>query len=168
MRRSLSPGHARRKLFFVTSVLSCRTIVANVVRAAEDHPQEWDRSELAGNSEGVEGGDGFDEAGDGEGVANAARLADHVQNAISTRERNRGANQSGNAGAVDLRHAVEIDDDLAGALFQSRSQRSRELVAGFADGEPADNFKDADAGFFARVDFDGSVLGHWTIGAARV
>jgi hypothetical protein len=116
--------------------------------------------EFGGLGEGVEGGDGFDEAGDGEGVEDAAGQAHQVESAAIAAERDGHADESGDAGAVNLRDAVEIDHDLAGAAFHNRSKRRGELVAGVADGEAAVNVKNDDVGFAVHVDFDGSVLGH--------
>ena len=119
--------------------------------------------ELAGGGERVEGRDGFDQARDGESVADAAGLADEMKRAAFARERNRNAYQRGDAGAVDLRDAVQIDDDLATGFVEDGLQRRGELIAGFADGEAAMHVKNVDTVFVAYVDFDWGVLGHGDI-----
>lgn len=118
--------------------------------------------------EGIEGGNGFDQASDSERVVDATGFTDNVQDSILAGQGNRGAHQDRDAGTVDLRHAIEVDNDLAGAFFERRSQSRAELVAGFADGQPAVNLKNGDARFFACVDFNGSVLGHGAIGLNKV
>src|SRR5947209_4925194 len=95
-----------------------------------------------GGGFGFEGGDGFDEAGDGEGVADAPRAADQAQHAAFARELDGDSNERGKARTIDLRRAVEADDDLANALLDDRLQGAVELFAGFADGEPAMYFED--------------------------
>ena len=65
---------------------------------------------LEGGGFGFEGGDGFDEAGDGEGVADAALAADQAQDAAFTGQLDGDAHQGGDAGAVNLRDAVQDDD----------------------------------------------------------
>ncbi len=110
--------------------------------------------------EGVEGGDGFDEAGDGEGVEDPAGEADQVERAAIAAERDGHADERGDAGAVNLRDAVEVDDDSSSAAFENGIESGGELVAGVADGEAAVYVKDDDVAFAVQVDFDGSVLGH--------
>src|SRR6267143_1225719 len=63
-----------------------------------------------GGGFGFEGGDGFDEAGDGEGVADAAGAADEAEDATFASELDGDAHQRGDAGAVNLRDAVQDDD----------------------------------------------------------
>ena len=117
--------------------------------------------ELGGLGEGVEGGDGFDEAGDGEGVEDAAGQADQMKSATIAAERDRHADESGDAGAINLRDALEIDDDLADASFQDGIESGGELVTGVADGKAAVHVKNDDVVFAVHVDFDGSMLGHF-------
>ena len=109
---------------------------------------------------GVEGGNGFDEAGDGEGVADAAGSTDEMQLPADAGESDGSADERGNAGAIDLRDAVEIDNDFAGSIAEGGLQRFGELVGGFADGEAAVKLEEMDAVFFASVDFDGRVVVH--------
>src|ERR1700731_1299158 len=112
---------------------------------------------------GFEGGDGFDEAGDSEGVADAAGAADQAKNAAFAGQLDRDAHQGGDAGAVDLRDAVEDDHDFAGALVDYRLQRFVKLFAGLADGEAAVDVEDGDGAAGANVYFHGSVIGHLVI-----
>jgi len=131
---------------------------------AEMHPPMQKQSgEFAGLGEGVEGGDGFDEAGDSEGIADSARLADEVEDTAFAGERNGDAHQRGDAGAVDLRDAVQVYDHFAAGFVKDGLQRRGELIAGFTDGEAAMHVKNVDAVFVAYVDFDWGVLGHGEI-----
>src|SRR5689334_24961734 len=82
-----------------------------------------------GGGFGVESGDGFDEAGDGEGVADATGAADQAEHAAIARELNRDANKRGEAGTVNLRRAIEPDDDFARALLGDGLQGGVELLA---------------------------------------
>jgi len=116
--------------------------------------------ELGGGGERVEGGDGFDKAGDGEGVADAAGLTDEVQSPVFAAEGNGHADERGDAGAVNLGDTVEVDDDLAGAVLKNGAQGSGELIARVPDGETAVEVKNVYAVLFANVDFNGRVLSH--------
>ena len=68
-----------------------------------------------GGGFGFEGGDGFDEASDGEGVANAAGTADEAENSAFACELDGDAYQGGDARAVDLWDAVQDDHHSPGA-----------------------------------------------------
>ena len=105
-------------------------------------------------------GDGFDEASDGEGVADTAGFTDEAENAAFATEGDGDANERRDAGTVNLWDTVEDDDDFARATLQNGLQRHGELFAGIADGEAGVNVEDVDASVFANVDFDGSVKGH--------
>jgi hypothetical protein len=118
-------------------------------------------AELGGFGQGVEGGDGFDQAGDGEGVEDAAGFTDEMKHATFAAEGDRHADECRDAGAIDLRYPVEIDNDLARSVLENSGQRSGELVTGIADGEAAVNVKNVYAVLFADVNFNGSVLGHF-------
>jgi hypothetical protein len=113
-----------------------------------------------GDSVGFEGGDGFDEAGNGEGVADAAGAAHKMQRAVFAGQPDGNAHEGGDAGAVDLRDGVEIDDDLAGAALNGRLQSVRELVAGLADGQATVNFKHINAVGLADVNLHWGTVGH--------
>ena len=115
---------------------------------------------LEGGGFGVVGGDGFDEAGDGEGVADTAGFADEAKDTAFAAECDGDANERGDAGTVNLRHAVEDHNDFARAALQNRLKRHRKLFARIADGQAAVYVEDVDASVFANVDFDGRVKGH--------
>ena len=74
---------------------------------------------FGGLCEGVESGDGFDEAGDGEGIEDAAGFADEMEHATLTAQGNGHADEGGDSRTIDLRHAIEIDDDLAGTVLKN-------------------------------------------------
>jgi hypothetical protein len=116
--------------------------------------------ELRGFGEGVEGGNGFDQARDGKGIEDAARFADEVEDATFATEGDGHADERGDAGAVNLRNAVEIDDDFARAFLKDGSESGGELVAGIANGQAAVEVENANTVLFVDVNFDGSVLGH--------
>jgi hypothetical protein len=102
---------------------------------------------------GVEGGDRFDEAGDGEGVAHAALAADEVESTPVAGEGDGEFDEGGNAGTVDLRNVVEIDDELPRTLLHEIVGEIVEMLAGLADGKPALNLKVVNAAGFARRNF---------------
>lgn len=106
-----------------------------------------------GGGFGVESGDGFDEACDGEGVANPARAADEVETTTVAGKGDGEFHQRRNAGAIDLRNIVEIDDHFRGAALQEVLGEVIEMFAGLADGKPAVNLKVMDSGGFARRNF---------------
>src|SRR5262245_33663453 len=83
-----------------------------------------------------------------------------MERAAHAGERDGDANERRDAGAVDLRDAVEVNDDLAAGLVEDGLKRRGQLVARFANGEPAVHVKNVDTVLVAHVDFDGSVLGH--------
>ena len=115
---------------------------------------------LQGGGFGFEGGNGFDEAGDGEGVADATVAADEAEGAAFAGELDGDAHEGGDAGAVDLGDAVEDDDDVFGAGLDDGFQGVVELLGGLADGEAAVNFEHGDAGDMADVDFHGDAVSH--------
>ena len=113
-----------------------------------------------GGGFGFEGGDGFDEAGDGEGVADAAVAANQAEGAAFAGELDGDAHQGGDAGTVDLRDAVEDDDDILGAGFDDGFESVVELLGGLTDGEAAVNFKYRHSAGLADVDFHGGTVSH--------
>src|SRR5712664_2685295 len=94
-----------------------------------------------GGGFGFEGGDGFDEACDGEGVADAALAADQAEHAAFAGELDGDAHERGDAGAVDLRDAVQEDDDFLRATFDHGFESVVEQLGRLADGEPAVDFE---------------------------
>jgi hypothetical protein len=113
-----------------------------------------------GRGFGFEGGDGFDEAGDSEGVANAALTADEAEDAAFAGKLDGDAHERGNAGAVNLGNAIEDDDDFLGAGLNDGLQGVVELVGGLTDGEAAVNVEDGDPAGLADVDLHGDAVGH--------
>ena len=103
----------------------------------------------------VEGGDGFEEAGDGEGFADAAFAADQAEGAGFAAEEGHVADEGGQARAVDLFDGAEVDDDFQGAAGFEFFEGGVEFIAGGADDEAAGDADDVDAIFF----LDGNVHG---------
>ena len=101
----------------------------------------------------VEGRDGFDEARDGEGVANAAGTADEVEPAALARQRNGELHEGRDAGTVNLRDVVQVDNHLPGTPRQQVLGEIAEVFTGFTDGETAVYTKVMNAARFARRDF---------------
>ena len=113
-----------------------------------------------GGGFGVEGRDGFDQARDGEGVADASWTANQAQVTAFPRELDGDANQRREAGAVDLRSPVEDDDDVARTPLYGGLQGAVKLFGGLADGEPAVNLENGNCTGFANVDFHGQPFRH--------
>jgi hypothetical protein len=113
-----------------------------------------------GGGFGVEGGDSFDKAGNGEGIADAAMAADEVEPAAFASERDGDADERRDTGTIDLGDAVEVDDDLARALFHHRVSLVIEMIAGVADGEAAVDSDKMDAAGFADGNFQWWMLSH--------
>src|SRR6266481_4029782 len=111
---------------------------------------------------GFEGGDGFDEAGDGEGVADTAGAADQAEHAAFAGELDGDAHQRGDAGAVDLRDAVQEDNNFLRAPFDHGFESVVELFGGLADGEPVMYVEYRHPAGLADVDFHGRP---WIFGA---
>jgi hypothetical protein len=109
---------------------------------------------------GFKCGNGLDEAGDGEGIADAAGAADEAENAAFSRELDGNAHQGGDAGAVNLRDAVQNDDNFPGAGFDDGFESIVKLLGGFADGEAAVDFEHRHRAGFADVDFHGQTVSH--------
>jgi len=109
---------------------------------------------------GLEGGDGFDEASDGEGVADAARTTDETQDAAFAGKLDGNAHERGDAGAVNLRDAVQHNDDFVGAGVDHGVERVVKLLAGFTDGEAAVNFENGHGTGMANVDLHGGTFRH--------
>src|SRR5260370_25867626 len=87
---------------------------------------------LQGGGFGFEGGDGCDEAGDGEGVADAAVAADQAEHAAFAGELDGDAHQRGDAGTVDLRDAVQDDGNFLRAAFDDGFESVVELLGRLA------------------------------------
>jgi len=113
-----------------------------------------------GGGFGFEGGDGFNEAGDGEGVADAALAADQAQDAAFAGEPDGDTHERGDAGAVDLGNTVQNNDDFLRTALNHGLQGVVELVSRLADSEPSVNFEYRDSAGFANVDFHGQPVSH--------
>ena len=100
-----------------------------------------------------EGGDGFDEAGDGEGVTDTALTADEVQATTLTSEGNGKLDESRNTGAIDLRNVVQVDDEFSRAALHEILGELGQMFAGFANGETAMDLEVMDAGSLAGRNF---------------
>src|SRR6202040_611107 len=109
---------------------------------------------------GFEGGDGFDEAGDSEGVADSAGAADEAENCAVAVELDGDAHERGDAGAVDLRDAVQEDHNFLRAPFDHGFESVVELLGRLADGEPAANVEYRHPAGLADVDFHGRPISH--------
>jgi len=109
----------------------------------------------AGGSRGfvLEGGDRFDQARDGEGIADTALAADEVQSAALAGERNGKLHKSGNSGAIDLGNVMQVDDQLSRATLHQILSELRQMFAGLADREASVDLKVVDASRLARRDF---------------
>ena len=81
------------------------------------------------------GGDGFDQACDGEGVADASFAADQMQPASLARKRDRELYQCRDTRTIDLWDFVQIDDDPARALGNEILHEGAKVFAGIADGQ---------------------------------
>jgi len=61
--------------------------------------------------------------------------------------------ERGDAGAIDLRNVIKVDDQLPCTLLQEILGEVIQMLAGLTDGEPAVDLKVMDAAGFARRDF---------------
>ncbi len=113
-----------------------------------------------GGGFGFEGGDGLDEAGDGEGVAHAAGATDQTEHAAFAGELDGDAHQRGDSGAVNLGDSIQHNDDFLRATLDHGLESVVELLGRLADGEPAANFEYRDSSGFADVDFHGQPVSH--------
>jgi hypothetical protein len=108
----------------------------------------------------VESRDSFDEACDSKSIANAAVTTNQAEVAAFAGKLDGDSNQSGKAGAVDLRRAVEVDDHFARAALDDRLQSTVKLIGGFTDGEAPVNLNNRNAARIPDVDFHRQVYGH--------
>ena len=68
--------------------------------------------------------------------------------------------QGRDAGAIDLRNVVEVDDDFAGTLLNELVGEIVEVFARLADGQAALDLKIMDPGGFARRNFQRWIKRH--------
>src|SRR5260370_1652549 len=109
---------------------------------------------------GFEGGDGFDEAGNRKGIADAAVGADEAEDATFAGELDGDAHKRGDAGAVNLRNAIEDDDNFLCAALNHGLEGVVELIGRLANGQPAVNFEHGNSCGFANVDLHGQSVSH--------
>ncbi len=83
-----------------------------------------------------------------------------MNGAAFTRELNGNTHQRGDAGAVDLRNAIQIDDYFTATTLHDGLQRFVELLGRFADGEPSADFQQINAVLLPNGNLHGYVLGH--------
>ncbi len=145
-----------------TGTNSPRKLRADLKRS-EKNPCDLLREAGRSSGIGLVRRDGFDQASNGEGVADASGAANEMNGAAFARELNRNTDQRGNAGAVDLRNAVEVDDYFAAAALHDGLQRFVKLLGGFADGEPSVDFQQINSVLLPNGNLHGYVLGHLTI-----
>ena len=108
-----------------------------------------------GGGLGFECGNGFDEAGDREGVADAAGTTYQAQDAAFAGELDRDPYERGDPRAVNLRDAIQDDDNFLRATFDDGFESVMELLGRLSDGQPAVNFEHRRSAGFADVDFHG-------------
>src|SRR6266566_3884257 len=109
---------------------------------------------------GLESRDGFDEAGDGEGVADAAGAADQTEHTAFAGELDGDAHERGDPGTVNLWDAVQDSDNFLRATLDHRFERVVELLGRLTDSEAAVNFQYGHSAGFAHVDFHGQPVSH--------
>jgi hypothetical protein len=80
-----------------------------------------------------EGGDGIDQARQFENLFDVAGWIEDFEATALAFETHKGAHERANAGAVDLRDASEIDDDLRCATFGQFAQFDAERIIAGAD-----------------------------------
>ncbi len=102
---------------------------------------------------GFEGGDGFNETSDGEGIADAALPADEMESATLASKGDGELHQRGNSRAIDLGNVTEIDDKLPRATLNEILGELGQMFTRFADGQAAVNLKVMDTARFASRNF---------------
>lgn len=107
---------------------------------------------------GFEGGDGVDEARDGEGIADTAGTADEMQGAFFAGHADGNANEGGDTGAIDLRDAVQDDHNFVNAAPNDGVEGLMQLLGGFADGQAPVHVDDRNIALVADADFHGIVV----------
>jgi len=107
---------------------------------------------------GFEGGDGVDQARDGERIADAAGAADEMQGAFFAGHANGDADERGDAGAIDLRDVIQDDHNFVNAAANDGVEGFVQLFGGFADGQAAVNVDNRNITLVADADFHGVVV----------
>src|SRR6516162_4399530 len=105
-------------------------------------------------------GNGLDEAGDRQRVANSSLAAHQMQTAALASQRDRQLHEGRDARTVDLRYVIQIHDHLAGALLNELLGELVQVLARFPDGQPPIHINMVDAADFARRYFQGWMQRH--------
>ena len=92
-------------------------------------------------------------AGDRQVIAHAALAADQMQPSTLPGQRDGKFDQRGNSGTIDLRNVVEVHDQFSSSILHQVLREFVQVLAGFANGEPAMDLKVVDAAGFARRNF---------------
>jgi hypothetical protein len=114
---------------------------------------------------GIESRNGLDKPRNGERIAHAAGAADEAQRTAFASQLDGNAHQCGNAGAIDLRNTVEIDDDLVGAGLRNSLKSIVQLLAGLPYRQTTAHFENRDCPGLSNSDFHGRMLGHKVLGS---
>src|SRR5690348_11852317 len=127
-------------------------------------PQATLRSSEVRESGGfrIESGDGFDEARHRERIADAPGAAHQSQGSAVARQFDRHTYERRNAGTVDLRHSVEINDHFARPTLDDGLQCAVQLFARLSNRQPAAHIENRDNPGFPDDNFHGGMLGHRT------
>jgi len=88
--------------------------------------------------------DGLDQAGQLEDFEDVAGGVANFESAAEAADSDEAADDGADAGAIDLRNAVKVDDDLACAAFDERAQLRAQLVVAAADGGASLEIDDGD------------------------
>ena len=105
-------------------------------------------------------GNRLDKACNRQRIAHAPGAANQMDRAPFARKLNGNPHQGGNPRAVNLRHVIQIDDHLAAAPVDHRTQSLIELFARLANRKPASDFQQMNAVGLADRNFHGDMFGH--------
>src|SRR5215469_10624171 len=105
-------------------------------------------------------GNGLDEAGDRQRVANASLAAHQMQAAALASQGDRQLHEGRDARTVDLRYVIQIHNHFAGALLNELLGELVQVLARFPDRQPPIHINMLDAADFARRYFQGWMQRH--------
>jgi hypothetical protein len=111
---------------------------------------------------GIECRNGLDKPRHRQRIAHAPRTTHEPQRTAFASQLDRNAHQRRDAGAIDLRNSIEINDDLANARFGNSLKSIVQLLAGLSNCQPASHFEYGDTPGLSNSDFHGRMLGHGT------
>src|ERR1700737_4462197 len=117
---------------------------------------------------GVKSRNGFDQAGNGEGVADAALSANQVKRATLPGERDGNTHQRRNPGTINLWNSVQVDDDVARAFLHHGHRLIIQVIARIANGKPAVNRDKIDAVGFTDGNFEWWMQCHRNVSTNRL